>query len=232
MTAANILNNRWLAKTYMPNSVAASILLLTHARRHGLSWHELGLATRTRRRGLGWAAGSLAGVSCAYTVAIAAPVTRRAFVDQRARDTARGVAFQALVPVLFGTVLLEEVAFRGVLWGLLRRRHGDGPATAVSSVLFGLWHILPTREIARHNRAVDDVVGGSRSLVVWSVAFTTAAGVVLSELRRRSGSLIAPAGLHWATNGLGYVYAAIARHPLAGTASTMSDDSADVQLRH
>ena len=28
------------------------------------------------------------------------------------------------------------------------------------------------------------------------------AGVVFCELRRRSGSLLASAGLHWATNGL------------------------------
>ncbi|MGA5143427.1 type II CAAX prenyl endopeptidase Rce1 family protein, partial [Streptomyces azureus] len=36
---------------------------------------------------------------------------------------------------------------------------------------------------------------------------TTAAGVVLCELRRRSGSLLAPAALHWAVNGIGYVLA-------------------------
>ena len=47
------------------------------------------------------------------------------------------------------------------------------------------------------------------SLGVWigvailgTVAFTAASGVVFCELRRRSGSLLAPAGLHWATNGL------------------------------
>jgi len=32
--------------------------------------------------------------------------------------------------------------------------------------------------------------------------FTAVSGVVLCELRRRSGSLLAPAGLHWAVNGL------------------------------
>jgi membrane protease YdiL (CAAX protease family) len=40
------------------------------------------------------------------------------------------------------------------------------------------------------------------------VAFTGLAGVVFCELRRRSGSLLAPAGLHWATNGLGVLAAA------------------------
>ena len=35
-----------------------------------------------------------------------------------------------------------------------------------------------------------------------TVLFTAASGVVFCELRRRSGSLLAPAGLHWAVNGL------------------------------
>jgi membrane protease YdiL (CAAX protease family) len=39
---------------------------------------------------------------------------------------------------------------------------------------------------------------------------TAAAGLVLAELRRRSGSLLAPGLLHWATNGLGYLVGALA----------------------
>jgi uncharacterized protein len=34
------------------------------------------------------------------------------------------------------------------------------------------------------------------------VLFTALSGVVFCELRRRSGSILAPAALHWATNGL------------------------------
>ncbi|MFG2748367.1 CPBP family glutamic-type intramembrane protease [Streptomyces xanthophaeus] len=35
--------------------------------------------------------------------------------------------------------------------------------------------------------------------------FTAAAGVQFCELRRRSGSLLAPMGLHWAVNAFGYL---------------------------
>ena len=35
----------------------------------------------------------------------------------------------------------EELTFRGVLWGLLRRDRGARAATVLSSVLFGLWHV-------------------------------------------------------------------------------------------
>ena len=44
--------------------------------------------------------------------------------------------------------------------------------------------------------------------VLGTVAFTTLAGVVFCELRRRSGSILASAGLHWATNALSVLAAA------------------------
>jgi membrane protease YdiL (CAAX protease family) len=50
--------------------------------------------------------------------------------------------------------------------------------------------------------------GGRVVAVAGAVVFTAAAGVLLCELRRRSGSLLAPAGLHWAVNGLGVVVSA------------------------
>jgi hypothetical protein len=46
------------------------------------------------------------------------------------------------------------------------------------------------------------------------VAFTAAAGLLLGALRRRSGSLPAGAGLHWARNGLGMVIAMLMWHSL------------------
>jgi uncharacterized protein len=50
----------------------------------------------------------------------------------------------AFVLIPIGTVLLEEVAFRGVLWGLLPTARGTAVATIGSSVLFSLWHVLPS----------------------------------------------------------------------------------------
>ena len=44
--------------------------------------------------------------------------------------------------------------------------------------------------------------------VLGTVVFTAVAGVVFAELRRRSGSVVAPLVLHWATNGLAVVAAA------------------------
>lgn len=79
----------------------------------------------------------------------------------------------------------------------------------MSSGLFGLWHVLPSLHLATAKPAVNSVVGDSGLGVVLAVLgavlFTAAAGVLFCELRRRSGSLLAPMGLHWAVNALGYL---------------------------
>ena len=89
---------------------------------------------------------------------------------------------------------------------------GTAVATIGSSVLFGLWHVLPSLGLASDNAAIGDTVGTGRSAqlisVVGTVVFTGLSGVVFCELRRRSGSLLAPAGLHWATNAIGVLASA------------------------
>ena len=188
---------------------AAGLLVL--ARWAGLSWAELGLGPGTWLRGLRWAGAAIGAVAVVFAVGAALPLTRSAFRDSR-YDFGWGHALlTAFVLIPVGTVLFEEVAFRGVLWGLLRRRHGPWVATGVSSALFGLWHVLPSLGLAADDQAIGSTVGtgssGQAVSVLGTVLFTALAGVVFCELRRRSGSLLAPAGLHWATNALGVLAA-------------------------
>ena len=181
-------------------------LLLWLARLAGLSWAELGLGPGTWRRGAKWAGTVIGVVALVIAAGAALPLTRDAFHDSRYDLAWPQAVLTAFVLIPVGTVLLEEVAFRGVLWGLLRRLGGTALATAGSSALFGLWHILPSLGLATDNEAIGSAVGKGSSAqtvtVLGTVLFTAASGVVLCELRRRSGSLLAPAGLHWAVNGL------------------------------
>jgi membrane protease YdiL (CAAX protease family) len=176
------------------------------ARLAGLSWNDLGLGPGTWRPGIKWAAAAIAAVGLVLAAGAALPVTREAFRDARYRLGWGSALLTALVLIPVGTVLVEEVAFRGVLWGLLRRIRGTGTATVVSSALFGLWHVLPSLGLTTDNEAIGGTVGRGRSAqaatVLATVLFTALAGVVFCELRRRSGSVLASAGLHWATNAL------------------------------
>jgi membrane protease YdiL (CAAX protease family) len=117
----------------------------------------------------------------------------------------------------WGTILVEEIAFRSVLWGMLSRHMAAWRVLAISSVLFGLWHVLPSLHLAAANRGIGEAVSGTGAsagvlVVAGTVTFTALGGAVAGELRRRSGSLLASAGMHWATNGLGVLFGLVARH--------------------
>lgn len=211
-----VVTNVWVhvgpARAHLFTGPLAALLLFLVGRLAGLSWQELGLGPQTWWPGVKVALAVAVAVAVAYCVALSIPFTRAAFRDTRYRLGLREALYTALVVIPLGTVLFEEVAFRSVLWGLLARGFGVLSATTISAVLFGVWHVLPAIDLLRTHTSVRGDKPATRGRVAISVlatiAFTTIAGIVFAELRRRSGSLVAPIGLHWATNGLGVLAAA------------------------
>lgn len=192
-----------------------AVTLIIFARASGLTWHQLGLARRTHAAGLRWAGLIIALVAAVYLAGVLLPGTRSAFLDVRYHLPPASVLFTAFVMIPLGTVLLEEVAFRSVLWGMLARHARMWQVLLGSSLLFGLWHVIPASASAHGNALIGSVVAGlgpyaTVLLVVGTVAFTAAGGLVAGELRRRSGSLLASIGMHWATNGLGVLFGSLA----------------------
>jgi membrane protease YdiL (CAAX protease family) len=194
-------------------SVAAAAVLLAFARASGLSWTQLGLGRAHLRSGARWGGAVVLLVGTAYLVAVLLPTTRAAFLDTRYRFGVSEALLTAFVVIPLGTVLLEEVAFRSVLWGMLSRHMRTWRVVLVSSALFGLWHVLPSLDFAAANKAVGEMgpsAGATVLVVVGTVLFTGAGGLVAAELRRRSGSVLASAGMHWATNALGVLFGVVA----------------------
>jgi membrane protease YdiL (CAAX protease family) len=210
------LMNLWVhfgpSRAHLVTGPVATAALLVAARWSGLSWPELGLGRGSLLRGLAFGAVAAGAMAAVYAVGVAIPATRGAFRDVRYRIGPGAAMFVSLVTIPLATVLFEEVAFRGVLWAELRVQLDAAAATLLSAALFGLWHVLPELDLTRTSTAVRGSTPPSRSrvllTVLGTVAFTAVAGVVFAELRRRSGSLVAPAVLHWAANGLGVLAAA------------------------
>ncbi|MCB0988426.1 MAG: CPBP family intramembrane metalloprotease [Acidimicrobiales bacterium] len=175
---------------------------------------ELGLARDRLRRGL-----SLGGrVAGAIAVGVVALGAAGLLTDERTEVSAASMATRTLVLIPLGTVLVEEMAFRGSLHALLGR-FGRGPtldgprllrgATALQwiggSILFGLWHTVP----ALRGGGIDsDVVEvSSLATALATTAATTVAGAGFIWLRVRSGSLLAPVLVHLATNSVTFAVA-------------------------
>ena len=211
--AWNLAANLWLPRVlYVPGAVVTAVALVAVAVRvGGCTAADLGLDRRDAGRGLAWGLVAAAAVAAVLAAGAALPATRALFEDRRAQGaTVATVLSVALVRVPLGTVLLEETLFRGVLLGLGRRRWSQPVAVAVCSAAFGLWHVLPARQVTSFNPVTEGLAGDPaiRALgVAAAVSGTALAGLGFCWLRLRAGSLLAPALAHWAVNGLGYLLA-------------------------
>src|SRR5215216_5447944 len=187
--------------------------LVAIARGQGLTAADLGLARSTWPAGLRWGAAAAALVGTAYALAYVAGPVREALPDGEG-GLGRAALWTVLVVIPLGTVLPEELAFRGLLLALLGRRHGLLAGALLSSALFGLWHVAASLGGGTANAAIVGVVGGDAvgtvARVVVTVGFTSLGGVVLCWLRLRSGSLLAPVLAHWTVNALGVIVTLVA----------------------
>jgi uncharacterized protein len=131
-------------------------------------------------------------------VALRSPRWAKLVADRRLRGSSRlGMLYRILIRIPLGTVLLEELAFRGVLFVLLLD-YGLTGAAIISSFVFGLWHVVPTLAMVRVNRIVN--ASGAWTAVMGGVVLSFGVGLVLVWLRLQTGGLGAPFGAHVAVN--------------------------------
>ncbi|WP_433661496.1 lysostaphin resistance A-like protein [Nocardia sp. CA-128927] len=136
-------------------------------------------------------------VVAGYSVALAIPSVRKGLHEFEDRGPEVSPAEWIAVHIPIGTVYSEEMIFRATLDPLLDNAFGSRAGSVLGALTFGLWHIHPAR-----------AAGDS---VPVAVGATAAGGVALGWLRRRTGSVTAPALLHLATNAGGAIAPRLAR---------------------
>jgi membrane protease YdiL (CAAX protease family) len=192
------------APAYVPANLAMAGLSVLAARRRRVPATDLGLGRDRAAAGLRVGLAATVPVVAAVAAGAGLPATRRFLRDERGTTGGAGYAlYHTLVRIPLGTAVAEETLFRGSLLGLLLQRHSRARAAAVSSVLFGLWHVLPTLDTLRLNAAAAAARGDparTGAVVAASVAVTAVAGLGFSWLRFRGDSLVAPAVVHAALN--------------------------------
>jgi membrane protease YdiL (CAAX protease family) len=210
LAAATTLVNRVLPGWAYPLcNVLTAGLLLGLAVWAGFRPSAVGLDRRHLGRAACVGLAGLVLVALAFGIAVAVPALRTAFQDGRVG--ALGVPallWVTLIRIPFGTVLLEELAFRGVLPALLGGgHHWRWRPVLGASALFGLWHALPSLGLVQ-NAAVREMFSGAAALIPPIAMLAAAgAGVVLLWWRHTGRGILAPALIHTATNSGGVLVA-------------------------
>ena len=126
---------------------------------------------------------------------IGQPVIYEPLSRVAAGDLSRHVAF--FLP--FGTVIPEEIAFRGTLLGGLLARYGVRSAVLASAIAFALWHGTVTFFTVMNTTmpVVLIVPAIAGAFVVLFVG-----GLTMAGLRVTTGSLATTVAAHWAFNAV------------------------------
>ena len=199
------LNTTVPERYHVPASLTAAGLVSGLAVRAGVGLEEQGLRPADAAKGALY--GLAAAVPIAAALATGARVRRlRSYyrAGHVVETSPRATAYEILVRVPFGTALPEEVIFRGALLSLLSLHHRPLVSGVLSSLLFGVWHVIPTLSRLR----ADPMVRAEPPVhkAVWlagSIGVTSAAGLLLVWLRNASGSIVAPWFAHTAANATG-----------------------------
>lgn len=211
---ANRILPQW---AYVPWNLAVAVVLVVLAGWAGSGLVAIGLDIRNWHRPVALGLLLVATTAAIFTIGMLLPATRDAFLDTRASNNNLPIMlYQVLVRIPLGTVVLEEIAFRGVLPALM----GAAPAirwrwvpVLVASALFGLWHILPSLGLTTGNAAVADVLGAHQlTATLLAVVSMTLAGIALCALARLGKGIKTTMLVHWATNSLGFVAAWLIVH--------------------
>lgn len=208
LVAANLIGNLWLTPAlYVPANLAMVALLLWLAARGGAGADDLGLRRTRVRRGLAVGAAVAGVVVILLAAAAILPATRDAFDDERVAGMSRRLLlYRALLRIPLGTAVFEEVAFRGVLYGLGKRLWSASRAAWLSAALFGLWHIAPGMTVLDANAAVAGNVAPGLAMI-GLVLGASVVGLFLTWVRQRADSLVAPIVVHAFANSVALVIA-------------------------
>ena len=171
-----------------------------------ISLTDIGINPTNFMSGLLYGALALVIISLVIGAASLVPFMKNSLKDERSKGlSTKQLAYKTLVNIPIGTVLLEEVIFRGVMLALLTTNFSTPLAVLISSFLFGLWHILPAITNVTTNSALKKTKKPNITVSFGTVFVTFLAGIAFSWLRLASGSLLAPMIAHYATNSGGTI---------------------------
>lgn len=186
-------------------------LMLVYAGRTAVGFRGIGL----RREGLGRALAGGLGLGLALSLLPLIFFYRPILLDTPleygpiSKLSRRGLLIEVSLRLLINVAVLEEFAFRGLLYSVLRRKLSPALAVTANAAAFAGWHFAVTTTSAAQSNLADAarlprllrpylqplaVLGGMLS--------TGIAGATFALLRERTGNLVGPIVAHWVVDGL------------------------------
>lgn len=204
LVAYNNVANLWPPfnrRAYVPvNLLAMAVLAVVAFGPLELTFYEVVGSLQLLDALFGAALGAV--LAAPLFVALRWPSWRARIADERtAHLSGASLAYQCLAHVPLGTALLEEFAFRGVLFAAWEASESSLVAAIISSVVFGLWHIAPARNAYLLNHP-EPSRGATLRWISLTVLATFVAGLVLVWLRVVSDGVLLPITLHATLNSL------------------------------
>lgn len=219
--AYSLLLNRFIPENlHMPANMLAACGLIWLALHTGATVADVGLERERVRDGLRLGLRVAVPIVAAVLFVIAMPLTRGVFTSEGVATATTGQAlFDIFIRIPLSTVIPEELIFRGALMGLMLRRHTPIRAATYSSLLFGVWHVLPTFASLNAEAAsiVPDSLFQQAVAIVGTVLATGAIGFAFAWLRLRSRSVVAPIIAHLAFNMTAAAGGRVARQVFGAT---------------
>ncbi|MCS7207771.1 MAG: CPBP family intramembrane metalloprotease [Dehalococcoidia bacterium] len=203
-------------RVYVPLNLGVGLLLMGVARWGlGLSWEGMGWSGKGLGASLGW--GALVGLVLGLPALVGAfllprlPGPAQSFAPPDAPSSPASLAYHVLLRIPLGTALFEEVAFRGVVFGLVAQRLSPLHALLFSAGAFALWHIGPILVRLR----AHEVHGLGPLVWQWAggLGGTFLGGLLLGGLRWGTGTLAGPVVAHTLLNALGLLAWSLLRRP-------------------
>jgi len=139
-----------------------------------------------------------AGLWMLPRVGISLPAIR---LDEMAQE---GLVSRLLIRIPLGTVVFEEMLFRGVFLGLLLKKLRPQRALIASSLLFGVWHIVPALKVMVRNFAVASLAPGI-GMFILGILGACIAGYIFGWVRVKTNNMIGPVIAHLFINDIALV---------------------------
>jgi tRNA pseudouridine32 synthase/23S rRNA pseudouridine746 synthase len=190
----NVVTASWAVIT---QSAGTLLIVIVASRWCGLTWAEAGIVRTNLLRssligaGIGLGLAAVAVLALKAGAQLGTPIT---YQPLRGASIS-AVLTHALVALPLQTAIPEELAFRGLVLGLLMRKLTPWRATLVTSAIFVAWHLV----VQVQTLAVTNFASPWQIVPAMGLAFAGlfAGGVIFALLRLRTRNLAAAVMAHW-----------------------------------